>query len=175
MRIDPLQAWLIEYLRRGMQTVYIETTIPSYLAANPSSREPVASHQKISRAWWDEDRHRFLLYTSAFVRQEAAGGDPEAAKRRMGYLDSLPDLDVPDELDTLEADLIRLFQLPPQAATDASHLGMAILHRMDYLLTWNCTHLANAILLKDLHEYCAYHRLHFPLVCTPETLITPRP
>jgi len=91
------------------------------------------------------------------------------------YLDGISELPVPDELDQLEADLIRLFQLPSRAATDASHLGMAILHRMDYVLTWNCTHLANATLLKDLHEYCVYHQLHYPVVCTPETLTKFRP
>lgn len=154
-----------------MQSVYIETTIPSYLAAHPSRQEPMASHQKLSQVWWKQHQHRFLLYTSAFVRGEAAGGDASAAKRRMVYLEPLPDWEVPDELDQLEADLIRLFQLPPWAATDASHLGMAILHRMDYLLTWNCTHLANATLQKDLHEYCLYHKLHFLIVCTPEPLI----
>jgi hypothetical protein len=154
-----------------MQTVYIETTIPSYLGAHPSRQEPVASHQKLTHEWWTQHRHRFLLYTSAFVRGEAAGGDAGAAKRRLPHLDLLPDLDVPAELDQLEAGLIRLFQLPPRAATDASHLGLAILHRMDYLLTWNCTHLANATLQKDLHEYCLYHKLHYPIVCTPETLI----
>ncbi len=158
-----------------MQTVYIETTIPSYLGAHPSRKEPMASHQKLTHDWWNQHRYRFRLYTSAFVRGEAAGGDANAAQRRMVYLTSLPELDVPDELDQLEADLIRLFQLPPRAATDASHLGMAMLHKMDYLLTWNCAHLANATLQKDLHEYCQYHSLHFPIVCTPETLIQLQP
>lgn len=125
----------------------------------------------MTHEWWNLHRHRFLLYTSAFVRGEAAGGDPNAAQRRMTYLTTLQELDVPEELDQLEADLIRLFQLPPRAATHASHLGMAMLHNMEYLLTWNRTHLAYATLQKELHEYCLYHRLHFPIVCTPETLI----
>ena len=158
-----------------MQTVYIETTIPSYLGAHPSRQEPMATHQQLTHEWWNQQRHRFLLYSSAFVRGEAAGGDPGAAQRRPVYLTPIPELDVPEELDQLEADLIRLFQLPPRAATDASHLGMAMLHRMDYLLTWNCKHLANATLQKDLHEYCQYHNLHFPIVCTPETLIQLQP
>ena len=130
----------------------------------------MATHQKLTHEWWKEERHKFLLYSSAFVRQEASGGDPAAAGRRLVFLTPLPELDVPDDLDQLEADLIRLFQLPPRAATDASHLGMAIIHRIDYLLTWNCAHLANATLQKDLHAYCLYHNLHFPIVCTPETL-----
>lgn len=130
----------------------------------------MATHQTVTHEWWNLHRHRFLLYSSAFVRGEASCGDATAAERRLAYLDALPELDVPDELDELESDLIRLFQLPPKAATDASHLGMVILHRIDYLLTWNCTHLANAVLQKDLHQYCLYHGLHFPIVCTPDSL-----
>ena len=135
----------------------------------------MSTHQTMTHEWWNLHRHRFLLYSSAFVRGEASGGDPSAAARRLAYLDTLPELDVPEELERLESELIRLFQLPPKAATDASHLGLAILHRIDYLLTWNCTHLANAVLQKDLHQYCAYHGLHFPIVCTPESLILFQP
>lgn len=135
----------------------------------------MASRQDVTHQWWNQHRSRFLLFSSAFVFAEAANGDPSAAARRIAYLDPLPELDIPDELEKLEADLIQLFQLPPRAATDASHLGLAILHRMDYLLTWNCKHLANAVLQKDLHQYCLYHRLHFPIVCTPESLILSEP
>jgi len=153
-----------------MQTVYVETTIPSYLAAHPSKQEPMASHQKLTREWWDQQRRGFLLYSSIFVSNEAARGDASAAQRRATYLAGIPLLDVPDALDQLRPELIRLFQLPPKAETDALHLGMAILHRMDYLLTWNCTHLANATLLKDLFQYCQSHGLHYPIICTPENL-----
>ena len=155
-----------------MQTVYIETTIPSYLAAHPSRQEPMASHQKLTHEWWKDQRHKFLLYSSVLVRLEASRGDANAAQRRLAYLNGITELDVLPETVRLEADLIRLFQLPPRAAADTGHLAMAILHRMDYLLTWNCTHLANATLQKELMDYCLYHKLHLPIICTPETLIT---
>lgn len=155
-----------------MQTVYIETTIPSYLGAHPSRQEPMASHQKLTHEWWKDQRHKFLLYSSVLVRLEASRGDANAAQRRLAYLNGITELDVLPETVRLEADLIRLFQLPPRAAADAGHLAMAILHRMDYLLTWNCTHLANATLQKELMDYCLYHKLHLPIICTPETLIT---
>ena len=155
-----------------MQTVYIETTIPSYLGAHPSRMEPMASHQKLTHEWWKDQRHKFLLYSSVLVRLEASRGDANAAQRRLAYLNGITELDVLPETVRLEADLIRLFQLPPRAAADAGHLAMAILHRMDYLLTWNCTHLANATLQKELMDYCLYHKLHLPIICTPETLIT---
>ena len=158
-----------------MQTVYIETTIPSHLAAHPSRQEPMATHQTITHEWWNNQKHRFLLYSSDFVRRKATGGDPNAAQRRLGYLTNILELDVPDQLDYLETELIGLFQLPARAAADASHLGIVILHRIDYLLTWNCAHLANATLQKELHQYCLYHNLHYPIVCTPETLIQLHP
>jgi hypothetical protein len=132
----------------------------------------MASHQKLTHEWWKDQRHKFLLYCSVLVRLEASRGDANAAQRRLAYLNGITELDVLPETVRLEADLIRLFQLPPRAAADAGHLAMAILHRMDYLLTWNCTHLANATLQKELMDYCLYHKLHLPIICTPETLIT---
>jgi hypothetical protein len=132
-----------------MQTVYIETTILSYLAAHPSSQPWLAEDQKLTHTWWQNDRNRFRLYTSVFTIDEAARGDASAAARRLKYLNGIPDLAIPAELPRLEADIIRLFRLPQCAATDASHLAMAVLHCMDYLLTWNCTHLANATLQKE--------------------------
>ncbi|MES2708981.1 MAG: hypothetical protein V4726_20465 [Verrucomicrobiota bacterium] len=71
--------------------------------------------------------------------------------------------------------IVQLLKLPPKALMDATHVAFAIVYRMDYLLTWNCTHLANAVLQKTLFDYCTYHRLHMPVICTPELLITPQP
>ena len=154
-----------------MQSVYIETTIPSYLAAHPSSQAAIAVDQQASKVWWEQERLRFRVFTSAFTYDECSRGDVSAATRRLSYLSGIPELAIPDDLHLLESDIIRLFQLPQKAYTDASHLALAIVHRMDYLLTWNCTHLANAVLQKELVDYCSYHQLHVPIVCTPETLI----
>ena len=159
---------------KNMQTVYIETTIPSYLAAHPSSQAWLAADQRLTHAWWQNNRSRFRLYTSVFTIDEAARGDAGAAARRLQYLSGIPDLAIPAELPRLESDIIKLFRLPQRAATDASHLAMAVLHRMDYQLTWNCTHLANATLQKELMDYCRYNNLHFPIICTPEVLTEPQ-
>jgi hypothetical protein len=154
-----------------MQSVYMETTIPSYMAAHPSSQASLAVNQQATKVWWEQERLSFRLFTSAFTYDECSRGDPAAASRRLQYLDGIPQLPIPEDLHLLEAAIIRLFQLPRKAYTDASHLALAIVHRMDYLLTWNCTHLANAVLQKELVDYCGYHRLHVPIVCTPQTLI----
>jgi hypothetical protein len=135
----------------------------------------MASHQKATHHWWQHERPRFLLYTSQLVRLEASRGDPAAAARRKLFLDHLPDLDIPVETETLARSLIQLLRIPPKAEADATHLALAILHRITYLLTWNCTHLANPVLQKDLIDYCNYHHIHIPVICTPELLIPPQP
>ena len=155
-----------------MESVYIETTIPSYLAAHPSSQEVMAQHQRFTHQWWNSERSRFRLFTSFLVRFEASRGDPGAAARRMVYLENIPDLDVPLETEALSQNLIRLLRIPQKAEADATHLALTILHRMTYLLTWNCTHLANPVLQKELIEFCQYHQLHVPVICTPELLIS---
>jgi len=107
------------------------------LAAHPSSQQPIATDQKATHEWWASERGRFRLYTPIYTIDEASRGDAGAAARRLKYLQGVPELDIPPELPKLEQDIITLFQLPPRASTDASHLGLAVLHRMDYLLTWN--------------------------------------
>lgn len=155
-----------------METVYRETTIPSYLAANPSRQTVMFQHQKFTHEWWTSERSRYRLFTSFLVRTEASRGDAGAAARRMPYLDKIPDLDVPLETDALSRNLIKLLEIPQKAEADATHLALAILHRITYLLTWNCTHLANPVLQKELIEYCQYHQLHVPVICTPELLLS---
>lgn len=158
-----------------MQSVYIETTIPSYLTSRKSRQPALAEDQNATRFWWDTQRGRFRLFTSVFTLAEAGAGDPTLAGKRLNALEGIPTLDIPDDFEHLESDIIQLFQLPDKAATDASHLALAIVHEIDYLLTWNCTHLANAILQKELLDYCGYHQLHVPVICTPETLIKIQP
>jgi|688.fasta_scaffold916641_1 hypothetical protein len=154
-----------------MQSVYIETTIPSYLTSRKSKQASLAADQEATRDWWDEQRFHFRVFTSFYTIDECSRGNPDLAARRLSKLKGIPELDLVDSLPDLEEDLIRLFHLPQKAVTDASHLGLAILHRMDYLLTWNCTHLANAVLQKELLDYCSYYGLHVPIICTPRTLI----
>lgn len=155
-----------------METVYIETTIPSYLTARRSKQAVLAQRQRFTEEWWRSDRLRYRLFTSFLVRAEASQGDPEAASRRLKLLTGIPDLDIPLETDVLSAELIKLLDIPKKAEADATHLALAILHRITYLLTWNCTHLANPVLQKELIEYCRYHDLHVPVICTPELLLS---
>ena len=158
-----------------MERVYIETTIPSYLGSR-ASRDSLKNHrQGITREWWEKERGKYYLFSSIFVSDEASGGDPQAANERLAFLKGIPELPVTTEVAILAAEIASLLSLPKNAILDASHLAMAIVHRIDFLLTWNCTHLANPVLQKDLIGYCSYYSLHIPVICTPELLITPEP
>ena len=151
-------------------SVYIETSLVSYLTARPSRDLLVAAHQQLTVAWWDEQRTRYELFTSQVVLAEARAGDPEAAQRRLAVLERLPLLDVADTAIALAARLVTEQALPAQAAQDALHLAIACVHGMEYLLTWNCTHLANARLRSRIEQVCREAGYVPPIICTPEEL-----
>jgi predicted nucleic acid-binding protein len=151
-------------------TVYIETSIVSYLTARPSRDLLVAAHQQITVTWWDQERAHYDLFTSQVVLAEARAGDPEAAQRRLAVLERLSLLDVTDAAITLAAALVSGQVLPAQAAQDALHIAVACVHGMEYLLTWNCAHLANARLRSRIEQVCRDAGYVPPIICTPEEL-----
>lgn len=151
-------------------SVYIETSLVSYLTARPSRDLLVAAHQQLTVAWWDEQRTRYELFTSQVVLTEARAGDPDAAQRRLAVLERLPLLDVTDTAIVLATRLVAGQALPAQAAQDALHLAIACVHGMEYLLTWNCTHLANARLRSRIEQVCRDAGYVPPIICTPEEL-----
>jgi hypothetical protein len=120
--------------------------------------------------WWDQQRPHYNLFISQVVLAEARAGNPEAAQRRLAVLTRLPLLDVTDAAITLAADLVSGQALPAQAAQDALHLGIACVHGMEYLLTWNCAHLANARLRNRIEQICRNAGYIPPIICPPEEL-----
>ena len=151
--------------------VYLETTIPSYLTARPSRDLVTAAHQQITREWWDTRRHAFDLFVSQMVIDEASAGDPEAATRRLEIVVLLPLLDPQAEGIALAQMLIDHIPLPPGAAADALHIAIAVVNGMDYLLTWNCTHIANAALRANVELVCRLNDYKPPVTCSPMELM----
>lgn len=154
-----------------MSSVYIETTIPSYLTAWPAKNLIAAAHQAITRDWWELRRHRFELFTSQLVIEEASAGDSLAAQLRLGALRDIPLLSSSDKVEWTAAELERRTLVPPNAGADAFHIGYASAHGVDYLLTWNCRHIANAERLPAIERFLADNGYHVPVVCTPEELM----
>ena len=151
--------------------IYLETTIPSYLTSRPSRDLVTAAHQQITREWWDTRRCAFDLFVSQMVLDEAGSGDPEAAARHRAVLTSLPILNPHEEEADLAQTLIERVVLPASAAADALHIAIAVVNGMDYLLTWNCTHIANATLRSRIEAACRNKGFEIPIICTPEELL----
>lgn len=154
-----------------MRRVYLETTIVSYLVAKPSRDLVKAARQEITWEWWERRRQDFEVYVSELVVREARAGDATVAKRRLDLLRPLPLLDLSDDAATLAQGIIEERIMPPSAADDALHVSLAAIHGMDFLMTWNCKHLANAALRGVLSTYLAAQGYDPPQVCTPDELM----
>jgi len=154
-----------------MPKVYIETTVISYLTAWPSRDLVRAAHRQLTREWWESRRAGFESYVSQIVLREVGAGDPEAAAQRLHILRDIPVLRVTDEVAGFAEELIKRVPFPPKAAADAVHVAIAVLHGMDYLLTWNCAHIANAALRSRIDAVCREGGYEPLVICTPEELL----
>jgi hypothetical protein len=156
---------------RPKKKVYLESTIPSYLAARSSRDIIVAGHRQLTEEWWTTRRINFELYISQFVLDEVSIGDREAARRRLAFLKGIPVLMIDELVQELAADLVSFRAIPEKAAPDAAHIAIAAVHSMDYLLTWNCSHIANAEIIPSIINVCVSHGFQCPIICTPEELM----
>ena len=157
-----------------MSTVYIETSIVSYLTARPSRDVVLAAHQTLTRAWW-RGRTAYELRVSQLVIDEAGAGDQLLRARRLRALRGIPVLSLTDPATRLARELVRRGALPEVATVDAFHIGVAAAHELTYLLTWNCKHLANATMRGTIEAVCRSEGLKPPIICTPEELPARKP
>lgn len=153
-----------------MPTVYLETTIPSYLAGRLSRDLIVAAHQQITHEWWSNARERFDLFISEAVLEEIRAGNQEMASRRLDLVAGLPVLSIQDDVRTL----VRIYNadlgLPPQAGADVLHIAFAVAYELDYLVTWNCKHIANGQVIRRLLRLNQKLGKTSPVIVTPEEL-----
>jgi hypothetical protein len=151
--------------------IYLETSIVSYLTARLSRDLITAANQQITQDWWEKRRLDFDLYTSQLILDEASRGDTKMAQKRLETLQSISLLEINDEAALLAEEIIRRKLLPLKAAADASHIAIAAVHRLDYLLTWNCTHIANAEIFPKVYNLCRANGYEPPVICTPIELL----
>ena len=154
-----------------MQRVYLETIIVSYLAAKPSRDLITAAHQQITQEWWQTARDRFELYVSEAVLGEVRAGDPDAIERRLRFLGNLPVLALNADVRTLTEHYEKTLGLSGRAKADIPHFAFAVSHQMDYLMTWNCSHIANGEMIRRLLRVNAELNRSTPLIVTPEEIL----
>lgn len=155
------------------ESVYIETSVISYLTSRPSRDTVIAAHQELTRQWWTAHAKTFHSVVSELVRNEAAGGDKEAASARLVVIDSLPFIAQNDAAIELTEALVVRGPIPKESAADAMHIALAAVHGIDYLLTWNCKHLANAVQRNRIVALVESAGYACPVICTPEELMEP--
>jgi predicted nucleic acid-binding protein len=153
------------------ETVYIETSIIGYLTARPSNNLILMANLEATREWWETRRDQFTLYISQVVLDEVARGDAEIATKRLEILRDFPLLEVSEAVQNLAAQFLGKSNLPPKAADDALHIAAATVYGLDYLLTWNCRHIANAQIQKKLAQISLDAGYELPTICTPYELM----
>lgn len=151
-------------------TVYLETTVPSFLTARPSNDLILAGQQQVTSRWWRTRKHHYRIFISELVMQETSRGDSSAAKKRVEAIRPFPFLEIDNEVINLGSKILQSGVIPEKAAADAGHIAVAARHGIDYLLTWNCKHIANAEIIRRLDQLIRNAGYRPPTICTPNEL-----
>jgi predicted nucleic acid-binding protein len=151
--------------------VYVETSVVSYLTSRPNRDLVVAANQQITQEWWQTRRPQFDLYVSQLVIQEASAGDTSAVERRMQVLADVPLLEMTEEAVRLAEQLVGRGAVPRKVVEDALHIALATVNGIDYLLTWNFRHIANAAMRGKIEMVCRDEGYEPPVICSPQELL----
>lgn len=151
--------------------VYLETSVISYLVSRPSRDLIIVANQQTTQEWWLTRRQYFDLFISQLVTQEVSAGDPILAQQRQQLLQGIPLLELREDALNLATALVSKGPLPSKAAEDALHLAVATVNGMDYLLTWNFKHLANATMRFQIERACRLNGYEPPIICAPLELM----
>jgi hypothetical protein len=142
----------------------------SFLGARPTRDLIVAAHQQLTVEWWRVQRPSYDLFVSQIVIEEARAGDASTAEKRLAAIENLPLLEVNEEAIQLAQNLITSHAVPEKAARDGLHIAVACVGAVDYLITWNCKHIANAKTRGLIEKTCRSAGYTAPIICTPEEL-----
>ena len=151
--------------------LYIENSIISYLTAEPSRDIITAARQALTRQWWNEKRLDYELYISEFVISEAIAGDSEMATQRLQVIADIAEVELTETAAEFAEILVAEGPLPRKAALDALHIAVAVSGGIEYLLTWNFAHLANATIRNQIERKCRSKGYEPSIICTPEELL----
>jgi len=152
-------------------SVYIESTVISYLLARPSRDIVVAAHQQITAEWWKIALPKLDPFVSQFVINEISQGDAGASKERLKAVSGFSLLEITQEIEDLANRYFKKIHIPEKARADAFHMAMATWHGLDYLVSWNCTHITSArvrIIVEGVNDSLGFIT---PTICTPEELM----
>ena len=151
-------------------SVYIESSVISYLTARPSNDLVKSARQAITVEWWQNEKTRFTIFVSTLVEEEISRGNPEAARRRLEVSEKIPNLSISSDAKEIAEVLISTGAVPSNSEEDALHIGIATAHGMHFLLTWNFKHINNAETKSVINKTIEGLGYIAPILCSPEEL-----
>lgn len=154
-----------------MESVYVESSVISYLASDPSRDLIVAAHQAVGRQWWDTARSSYQLYISHAVLDEIEIGDAEQVRKRRAIIQGLGVLDYNQHVHELIDYYSQKLGLTGSAVGDVPHFAFAVSAAVNFLVTWNCKHIANAVVMRRLRKLNDAIGRKTPIICTPDVLL----
>ena len=154
-----------------MQTVYIESSVISYYTARRSRDLIVAAHQEITLEWWEKALPSFEPFISQIVYDEISRGNLESAQKRLEAIQKLNVLEMTPDTAALANLYYRALNIPEKAINDTFHMALAVYHGMDYMVTWNCTHIAAGRVISIIQTINDERGYQTPIICTPEELM----
>ncbi|MBF0547726.1 MAG: type II toxin-antitoxin system VapC family toxin [Candidatus Riflebacteria bacterium] len=149
------------------QTIYVETSIISYFTAIQSRDILIFARQQITQDWWNDVLPKFEAFISPAVIEEISDGDRQASQLRLKAASSFKVLEINNEVINLTQKILKKFSFPDRAKSDALHIAFPVVHKIDYLVTWNCKHIANAFTLKMIEKLILDNGYQMPTITTP--------
>lgn len=153
-----------------MDSVYLETTVVGNVAGRIHPNPDVAARQRKTRRWWATAKTDYRLFISQLLLDECSAGDSTAAQERIEAIAELPRLDITDDVRNLANALMAGNAIPQSEPRDALHVAIAAVHGVQYLVTWNFKHIANATLRTKINDVIRGSGYEAPIICTPEEL-----
>ena len=154
-----------------IESVYIESSVTSYLTARPSRDLVIAGHQAVTAEWWNGHCLRYDVYVSPLVVEEISAGDALAAEERLRAIGDIPSVAIAAEAESLASALLAANAVPANSARDALHIAIAATQGIDYLITWNFRHINNASTRTMVVNVVSTSGLVCPVLCSPEELM----
>lgn len=151
-------------------SLYLETTIPSYLAARTSANIIIAGRQAVTHEFYESERDKYELYISDYVLRECVRGDANVAKRRLSWLEGIALLEIIPDVIPLAEEYMRILSIPQKSKIDAFHLAICCVHKVNILLSWNFAHLSSGS-MQIIQRYNDSRGLLTPQMLTPDVLV----
>lgn len=157
------------------KTVYIETTVVSYLTARPSRDVVIAGHQEATRELWPKLTKAYEAFASVLVRKEAAAGDKDQAAKRLEAIADFAVLEATEDARVLARHILDGSGIPEGYADDALHIAIATVHGIESIVTWNFAHMNNPFTRQRIREIVETQGYECPELCSPDELLELEP